>query len=132
MSVIPLLTCWFLTLLTTNFYVLKLSDCSDFWNTDSFNNKIQYNQVTKCKYVFRQYPVFKQLFNKFTYNLQLLWIYIVIILFWHSTSVNVYMSSRFRASLLWIMKSLFLVAKLLYNSSQSVTLGVNIIFTAAI
>ena len=39
-------------------------------------------------YVRKQYPVFKQFFIKFTYNLfQLLYIYILVIQFWHYTSI---------------------------------------------
>ena len=50
------------------------------------------NQVIKCKYVLKQYPVFKLFFNKFTYNFVSNFIhYILIIQFWHSTSVNVRM-----------------------------------------
>ena len=41
--------------------------------------KYLYNQVLKCMYVHKQYPVFEQFLNKFTYNLfRLLYIYILI------------------------------------------------------
>ena len=37
----------------------------------------------------------------------LLYIYILIIQFWHSTSINARLSKRFKASLLWMLPSLF-------------------------
>ena len=36
-----------------------------------------------------------------------LYIYVLIFQFWHSTSINVRLSYRFRASLIWMLSSLF-------------------------
>ena len=53
----------------------NFSFLSDFWNTNFYYNKVKcYKKIIskikslKCKYVLKQYPVFKQFCNKFTYN----------------------------------------------------------------
>ena len=45
--------------------------------------------------------------SSYTYNFVSFYIYILIIQFWHYTSVNVCLSYRFIASLLWMLSSLF-------------------------
>ena len=45
--------------------------------------------------------------NLLTILFRIIWFYILIIQFWHSTSFNVRLSYHFRALLLWMLSSLF-------------------------
>ena len=82
-----------------------------------------YNQVQKCKYVHKHYPVSSSFStNLLTILVRLLYIYILIIQFWHYISVHVRLSYRFSASLLWMLSSLLLlcsVAESQHNTQQA-------------
>ena len=58
--------------LTTIFYVIQLSDWSEFCNTDSLDNQVQAkypnNQDLNCKHVLKHYPVSKHFLNELSYN----------------------------------------------------------------
>ena len=106
MSVRPFKTCWFLTLLTTIFYVISVSYSYDFLNY-WFLNKVQsykrrYKQVLKMLVCPKHYRVCIQYCNKLSYNFLSTSNFFLLFQFWPSTGFNVRLSYLFRDSLLWI------------------------------
>ena len=86
-----------------------------------FDNKFRNVKILRfiwflVYYVLKQYHVFKPFCNKFTYNFVCIYD-ILLIQFWHYTSVNFRLSCRFRASLLWMLPSLFKEGSLLRMES---------------
>ena len=114
MSVRPFITCRFLTFLTMIFHVMLLSYLSNFEML--IPRTIKCNIISEAslspKNVSISLNSILYLCNFATNILTIclyLNIYILLSQFWHSTSINVRLSYRFRASLLWMLSSLFAI-----------------------